>query len=273
MASAHPGTVEIRRAECVYVQIALPGEPVRNAGVLLLDPETDRLYLRFRRDWAHIAPEEDAEVLEALGADLEAKAAEMGGGRLLEWLESDASNTLRVTPREGMPVGSFEARLDRLYTRHVAPTVLPFETHLPRYSFRAAAGRFGEEMEVEPEEWEEAPAGLRLTADLFVGHVVGHSMEPRIPSGSLCVFRANVTGSRNNRLLLVENYGLPEHGGRYTIKRYRSTKVQDEQGWRHQKIVLEPLNPDYEAWELDEGAFRVIAEFVRVLRVEQEDLP
>ena len=271
--NARPGSVELHRAECVFVQIALPGEPVRNAGVLLLDPETDRLYLRFRRDWPHISTEEDSEVLSALEADLEAKAGEMGGTRLLEWLESGAANSIRVTDRETMTVASFEARRDRLYKDHVAPKVLPFETHLPRFSFRAAAGRFGEEMEVEPEEWEEVPADLRLTDDLFVGHVAGHSMEPRIPSGSLCVFRANVTGSRSNRLLLVENYGLPEHGGRYTIKRYRSTKVQDEEGWRHEKITLEPLNPDYEAWELDEGAFRVIAEFVRVLRVEEEDLP
>lgn len=271
--SARPQSIELHRAECAYIQVALPDEPVRNAGVVLLDPASGRLYLRFRRDWSRIAREEDAEVLQALEADLEAKAAEMGGARLLAWLESEASNAIRITGRETMTVGSFTARLDRLYKEHVAPAVLPFETHLPRYSFRAAAGRFGEEMEVEPEEWEEAPPDLRLSSDLFAGHVVGHSMEPRIPAGSLCVFRANVTGSRNNRLLLVENFGLPEHGGRYTIKRYRSIKTGNAEGWRHQKIILEPLNPDYGAWELDEGAFRVIAEFVRVLRIEEEDLP
>ncbi|MCX6621719.1 MAG: S24 family peptidase, partial [Acidobacteria bacterium] len=246
--------------------------PVRNAGVLLLDPVNDRLYLRFRRDWPRIAPAEDWEVLEALAADLEAKSREMGGARFLEWLESGASNAIRVTDREEMMLASFEARLERLYKEHVVPTVLRYETHLPRYSFRAAAGRFGEEMEVDPEEWEEVPADLRLTEDLFVGHVTGHSMEPRIPSGSLCIFRSNVTGSRNQRLLLVENYGLPEHGGRYTVKRYRSEKHQDEDGWRHERITLEPLNPAYESWDLEEGSFRVIAEFVRVLRVEEEDL-
>jgi len=90
-------------------------------------------------------------------------------------------------------------------------------------------------------------------------------MEPKIPDGSLCVFRHGVTGSRQGRLVLVERLG----GGtndRYTVKRYRSEKRQGEQGWSHERIVLEPLNPEFEAWELDSGdELRVIAEFVRVL--------
>jgi hypothetical protein len=273
MMSARPGSVELHRAECIYVQIALPGETVRTGGILLFDPDTDRLYLRFRRDWREFAGEEDREVLELLAADLEAKAQEMGGAGLLDWLESRVSNVIRVSDREPMTVGSFEARLDRLYKEHVAPTVLKYETHLPRYSFRAAAGHFGEEMVVEPEEWEEVPPDVHFLEEDFVGLVVGHSMEPRIPSGSLCVFRPNVVGGRIGRLLLIENFSLPEHGGRYTVKRYRSEKYQGENEWRHKYIRLEPLNPDFEAWELEEGSFRVIAEFIRVLRVEEEDKP
>jgi SOS-response transcriptional repressor LexA len=271
MTIARTGSVEMRRAECAYVQFALPGEPVRNAGCLLLDPETGRIYQRFRRDWRHIAPEEDAEVFECLDADLQQKAREMGGAAMLEWLEREASNVIRLSPREVITVSSFEARLDRLYREHVAPTVLPYETHLPVFSFRAAAGHFGQEAEVEAEEWEEIPADLKPARDLFVGHVVGRSMEPRIPSGSLCVFRAGVAGSRNNRLLLVENFGLPEHGGRYTVKRYRSEKQMQGEEWHHTRITLEPLNPGFEAWELGEGDFRVIAEFLRVLRVEESE--
>jgi len=92
-------------------------------------------------------------------------------------------------------------------------------------------------------------------------------MEPRIPDGSLCVFRQGVTGSRQGRLVLVEQLG----GGandRYTVKRYASRKTQREDGsWSHEKITLEPLNPEFEAWTLDpeEEKFRIVAEFVRVL--------
>ena len=81
-------------------------------------------------------------------------------------------------------------------------------------------------MEASDEDWMEAPPDLRLTEDMFVAHVVGRSMEPRIPAGSLCVFRRNVTGSRQGRLVLVENYG--ETGeNRYTIKRYTEREAAD----------------------------------------------
>ena len=68
--------------------------------------------------------------------------------------------------------------------------------------------------------------------------------------------------------MLVEALGRGSND-RYTIKRYRSEKAQDSEGsWSHQRIRLEPLNPEFEAWDLDpedEESLRVIAEFVRVL--------
>ena len=96
-------------------------------------------------------------------------------------------------------------------------------------------------------------------------------MEPKIPEGSYCVFRAPVVGSRQGRWVLVENYGESEAGGqRYTIKRYRSEKEaapDDQQGhWRHRRIWLEPMNPEFEAWDLVEGSqCRVLAEYVGLL--------
>jgi SOS-response transcriptional repressor LexA len=62
----------------------------------------------------------------------------------------------------------------------------------------------------------------------------------------------------------VENYG--ETGeNRYTIKRYKSVKRQSGEEWEHETIRLEPLNPEYEAWELSPSDIRVVGEFVRVL--------
>ena len=93
-------------------------------------------------------------------------------------------------------------------------------------------------------------------------------MEPEIPDGSRCVFRAGVVGSRQGKKLLVEDFSESEEGGeRYTIKRYRSQKVTREDGtWGHDRIVMEPLNPEFKSWEIKEGhQSRIIAEFVRVL--------
>jgi SOS-response transcriptional repressor LexA len=255
-------------ARYIILTLELPGTGVgkMNAGVLLEDPATDRLWVRLRRDWEEFAPDE-AEVLSAIEYDLASKAREMGATQLLKYLEETLSNAVQVTDRREVPVEDFERALGRLYREHVQSTVRPFVTHLPRYTLAVAAGKFLENQEVSEDGWEEAPADLRLTEELFVARIVGRSMEPKIPDGSLCVFRQGVTGSRQGRLVLVEQLG----GGandRYTVKRYSSEKTQrEDESWSHEKITLEPLNPEFEAWTLDpeEEKFRIVAEFVRVL--------
>jgi hypothetical protein len=52
------------------------------------------------------------------------------------------------------------------------------------------------------------------------------------------------------------------------VKRYESTKIQDHDTWRHERITLRPLNPEFEPIELDaedEDRLKVITEFVEVL--------
>ena len=145
--------------------------------------------------------------------------------------------------------------------------MLEFRTHLPRYSLAVAAGPFLTNPEdVSAEEWVEAPPDLKLDEGMFVAEIRGHSMEPKIPNGSLCVFRRNVVGSRNNRLVLVRNSELADDN-QYTVKRYKSEKQVTEEGFVQTRIRLESLNPAYPSWDLDEeeGKYQIMAEFVRVL--------
>ncbi|HEV2199524.1 MAG TPA: S24 family peptidase [Bryobacteraceae bacterium] len=260
------------RARYSLLTLHLPGVEETVAGVLLEDVAADQLYIRLRRDWDEIVGEEDAdesEVLSALEYDLTSKARESGAAVLLDYLESTLSNVVRISDRREIVVDDFERTLGRLYREHVASNVREFVTHLPRYSLAVAAGPFLENREVnsEPDGWEEAPAPLRLSRDMFVARIQGRSMEPLIFDGALCVFRRGVTGSRQGRLVLVEALG----GGandRYTVKRYRSEKIQKPDGtWSHERIILEPLNPEFEAWDLDpeEERYRILAEFVQVL--------
>ena len=65
----------------------------------------------------------------------------------------------------------------------------------------------------------------------------------------------------------------PDNGQRFTVKRYRSEKTADEDGWRHVRIMLEPVNADFEPIELatdDEDGVGVVAEMVDVIGL---DLP
>jgi len=261
--------VETRSAQFSIVQMDLPGQGLVNLGVLVQDSQSDALRLRFRRDLETLDPKaeaEDLEVLSALAEDLEQKAREMGAEALFEYLEGTLSTSVRITDRESVLVEDFGRAVDRLYRKHVQSNVFEFRTHLPRYSLQAAAGKFLENQEITEQGWIETPPGLRLTPDMFVAQIAGHSMEPLIPDGSLCVFRYGVVGSRGGRLVLAEDIGSTGND-RYAIKRYQSGKQADEEGWRHEWVRLESLNPGYPSWDLDpdEDKYRIIAEFVRVL--------
>jgi SOS-response transcriptional repressor LexA len=259
--------VTAREGRYSILEADLPSNGLTRIGILLQDPEADRLYLRLRRDWDEIAP--DDEILPLLQDDLEAKADEMGAERLLSWLEENLSTDIRITDRERTLVDDFERALNRLYSRHIHTTVRERATHVPRYTLRVAAGHFLDNEEVEPEDFEEVPPDMsRVPEDLFAAEIVGTSMEPLIPNGSVCLFRRFGAGSRQGKLVLVEELGRGVND-RYTVKRYKSAKVQREDGtWEHNAIRLEPLNPEHEPWYLipgEEDRYRIVAEFVRVL--------
>jgi hypothetical protein len=78
--------------------------------------------------------------------------------------------------------------------------------------------------------------------------VAGRSIEPKLHHGDYCVFRANVGGTRNNKIVLVQHSSIsdPDTGGSYTVKKYTSKKKYAEDGtWEHEEIVLKPLNAEY----------------------------
>jgi hypothetical protein len=258
-------------------------------GVMLLDPDELTVEWKLREDFdtLPISPE-DAEMASFLDSDFRARVAEMGGREFLESLEDTLSGFLRISDRETATGVSSHDLLNRLFAAHVQEeAVAPFVTHLPYYGLRAAATRFGEDLEVTDDvEWVRAPEGLRLSPDLFVVQVVGRSMEPLIPDGSLAIFRKFGAGSRQGKRLLIEELGVSDSSARFTVKRYTSIKrpiTRDTQGedggsedsgsdnpeWEHASIRLEPLNPEFPAFELDpetfENRYRVIGEFVALV--------
>jgi hypothetical protein len=71
-------------------------------------------------------------------------------------------------------------------------------------------------------------------------------MNRRIPNGSICIFKQPVTGSRTGKILLIEYYNRqgPDIQSHFTIKTYSSSKVVNEEGWRHEAIILKPNSYD-----------------------------
>ena len=147
---------------------------------------------------------------------------------------------------------------------------------VPFVPLRAAAGMFGDPYTVPDEsewEWVEIDTARSLRRGMFVAQVVGKSMEPRIPDGAYCLFASPVTGTRQGRTVLVQLRDAvdPDTGERFTVKRYRSEKTADDDGWRDVRVLLEPVNPEFTPIELnieDEGSVAVVAELVEVISTE-----
>jgi len=167
-----------------------------------------------------------------------------------------------------------ENKIAESITFRIEPIVnddVKYIDYLPLYSLKAACGAFGEWQTVNEDGWVKADGVGRLNRNMFVVKAIGKSMEPLISDNDLCVFRANVVGSRNNKIVLVQhnNYIDSENQGSYSIKKYTSEKSFDKETgeWQHEKIVLKPLNEKYKPIiiEKDDG-FLVVAEFVSIIK-------
>ena len=166
-----------------------------------------------------------------------------------------------------------------------APEVVPFRTRIvepkaaeryvtciPLVPLRAAAGAFSDPQHFEDDgfKWVTVESRHRLRKGMFVAQVVGKSMEPAVPDGAYCLFRAPVEGTRQGKTVLVQLRDAtdPETGQRFTVKRYESEKAAKGDSWGHERITLKPVNPDFEPivlTSMDEGELQVIAELVQVL--------
>lgn len=168
--------------------------------------------------------------------------------------------------------------LPRLIVERFPTETKPSSDYLPYYSLAIAAGGFLRGYEPAPEGWvnvRKFGCARRLGSGCFVTQVVGKSMQPTIHDGAYCVFRKDVGGTRQNRILLVQkrDFTDPETGGGYTVKRYQSQKTTTDEGWRHERIRLIPDNPDRAAFPVlqftleDDADLQSIAEFVQMLTI------
>ena len=145
-------------------------------------------------------------------------------------------------------------------------------THAPIYSLQAIATSFTEQRMPAVIGWKPLGGIFKLNEKMFIAQAVGKSMEPTIKDGSWCLFRPDLGGSRNGKIVLVESRKIsdPETQKNFTIKRYHSEKENLGNGqWRHKRIVLSPDNKQFSDIVLEnvhEDDFHVVAEFVEIIK-------
>lgn len=113
--------------------------------------------------------------------------------------------------------------------------------------FRVACGEFISVSDLNGDDLERSgialvPLGIPYADGAFAARARGGSMEPRIPDGAWCIFHPKVVGTRQDRIVLVEDQSKPGIN-RYTLKKYHSRRVDFPDGsWSHEEILLLPLN-------------------------------
>ncbi|MGM0417782.1 MAG: DNA/RNA helicase domain-containing protein [Thermodesulfobacteriota bacterium] len=151
--------------------------------------------------------------------------------------------------------------------------VNPYENSVPIYNMEIAAGNFNYEVYNEDFDWVELPEEFRIREGLFVARVAGESMNRRIPNGAWCLFKANPSGSRNNKIVIVQHKDIfdQDTGSSYTIKIYKSEKIFfSDESWEHSKIILKPDSTfdnynDIIFENIPEEDLQVIGEFIAVI--------
>lgn len=143
---------------------------------------------------------------------------------------------------------------------------------VPYYDIRVAAGLFSSGMlsRIQPKGWVKLEKQRGLT-EYFATYIVGHSMEPSIPSGSLCLFKLYRGGSRQNRIFLISARGPldPDTQESFVLKKYRRiTQIEENENRECVVIQLLSENKNYSPIILtskNENEINVIAEFIEII--------
>lgn len=143
---------------------------------------------------------------------------------------------------------------------------------IPLYDFYAAAGSFSEMQSNNEFTYIEGPKNLHSKKNLFACKVIGESMNRIIPNGSVCLFEKYAGGSRNGKIVLVENLDFNDHDyhSSFTVKTYSSEKQILEDEWMHTSIILRPnsFDPTFKNIVVDQSnakEMRIVGVFVQIL--------
>jgi SOS-response transcriptional repressor LexA len=179
-------------------------------------------------------------------------------------------------------------QVDKFTLSHKTGQIIPIQESLafqeelrnpiPLYEFYAAAGTFSEMQSEKDYKLIEGPENSS-GKEYFACKIIGESMNRVIPNGSICLFKTYNGGSRNGKIVLVENMDIqdPDFNSAFTIKTYSSEKIANADSWAHTSIVLRPNSYDSKYKNIviqEEQAqnMRVVGEFVRILKEDKSNI-
>jgi hypothetical protein len=109
-----------RPAKWACLEAHLPDQSPMGVGVLLVEPSSDRLYIRIKPDWWNdLVDGEEGQIWEGLSEDLKLKAEQMGATEFLKWLEDCCSHSIRIGAIQNVDMRQPETCANALYREHI----------------------------------------------------------------------------------------------------------------------------------------------------------
>jgi type III restriction enzyme len=191
----------------------------------------------------------------------------------LTWWEQQAMPTIEAALRrhESLPLLP-EDGAEKIRFADDVPEEDQYRRAVPVFDLGVKGGPLGPARVAETVRWAYVPSDASTDDRSFVAQVVGRSMEPKIASGTWCLFRsypddAAASVALDHRRVLVEVAGDTEHAdeGRYALKRVVVTKRGDD--GEVLEIELRSDNSKFKPIRIVAGEVRVAirAELVRTL--------
>jgi hypothetical protein len=121
-------------------------------------------------------------------------------------------------------------------------------------------------------DWVNLPDGFQSSPNFFVARITGKAINRRVPSGSMCLFRANPSEVREDKVVLVYHPEISDRelGGQFSVRVFGSELVGAADGSRSKRIILRPDSDDAGFTSIvfdsvDDGETRILAELVAVI--------
>lgn len=114
--------------EWALLEAYLPGKIPERIGLILRDASRNALSVRIRPGWS--ARDDESEMWQNLAADLERMASDIGSCETMEWLESSASQAIRLSARHSIEFADPEIAFDTLYAEHITKELVRVQTKL-----------------------------------------------------------------------------------------------------------------------------------------------
>jgi hypothetical protein len=159
------------------LELHLPGHLPQPIGILLLDQDRDILHSRLQPEWwSSLGDQEEAEIWQEFGEDLQRWASAQGAADMIDWLASSASHSVRIGESQPIRFQDPQRTLDLLYNEHIAALC---NRASPRTLWRSGQLFASSTRQLLP--WLATAAGLALAWQGTRVYGKLHSSKPAIP--------------------------------------------------------------------------------------------